>query len=198
MQLRLQILVWGYILLWMSSCADPVYVPKPRTFPRINFPERNYQNFSNTDCPFDCEIPAYSRVVKDTLFFDEKPSNECWFTLYLDSLDAGIYCTYSPIKSKADMSKCINDAFLLARKHQRVANYLDEIPFRKSSSLSGMLFDMEGHAASPVQFYVTDSAKHFLRGSLYFHTQTRPDSLAPLALFLKEDIIHLMNTIQWK
>ncbi|MBK9377979.1 MAG: hypothetical protein IPM86_06940 [Saprospiraceae bacterium] len=173
--MRLRILVWGYILLWMSSCADPVYVPKPRTFPRINFPEKNYQNFSNTDCPFDCEIPAYSRVVKDTLFFDEKPSNECWFTLYLDSLDA-----------------------LLARKHQRVANYLDEIPFRKSSSLSGMLFDMEGHAASPVQFYVTDSAKHFLRGSLYFHTQTRPDSLAPLALFLKEDIIHLMNTIQWK
>ena len=52
-------------------------------------------------------------------------------------------------------------------------------------------------AASAVQFYVTDETSHFLRGSLYFNSPPNADSLAPVITFVKDDMMHLLNTFQW-
>jgi hypothetical protein len=52
--------------------------------------------------------------------------------------------------------------------------------------------------ASSVQFYATDSLRHFLRGSLYFFTTPNVDSLAPSIAFLTRDIEYLMQTIEWE
>jgi gliding motility-associated lipoprotein GldD len=53
-------------------------------------------------------------------------------------------------------------------------------------------------AASPFQFYLTDSTKNFVRGALYFNTVPNNDSLAPVIDFLKQDIIHMIETFRWK
>jgi hypothetical protein len=45
---------------------------------------------------------------------------------------------------------------------------------------------------------VTDSTKHYLRGSLYFDAEPNPDSLAPVVEFFRNDIIHLIETLKWK
>jgi gliding motility-associated lipoprotein GldD len=57
---------------------------------------------------------------------------------------------------------------------------------------------VEGAAASTYQYFLTDSTRHFLRGALYFNTQTRPDSLAPVISFMKKDLDRLVNTLQWQ
>jgi gliding motility-associated lipoprotein GldD len=62
----------------------------------------------------------------------------------------------------------------------------------------GMVYDLKGDVASAVQFFITDSTKHFLRGSLYFNIQPNRDSLNPVIDFLREDIMHLIETTQWK
>ncbi|MEO0628777.1 MAG: hypothetical protein AAFY91_17410, partial [Bacteroidota bacterium] len=61
-----------------------------------------------------------------------------------------------------------------------------------------MAFDIEGEAASPFQFFVTDSTNHFVRGALYFNTQARPDSLAPVVAYVKEDIYKMLETFEWQ
>ena len=58
--------------------------------------------------------------------------------------------------------------------------------------------ELEGEVPSQFQFHITDSTDHFLRGALYFKTATKNDSLAPAIEFLKSDIIHLLNTLEWK
>ena len=95
------------------------------------------------------------------------------------------------------MEKLHSDAFTLAGKHNIKADYIDEIKIQKPNHVSGFLFDIEGAAASPFQFYLTDSTKHFMRGSLYFNTESRPDSLQPVFEFMKKDIMHLINTFEW-
>jgi gliding motility-associated lipoprotein GldD len=60
------------------------------------------------------------------------------------------------------------------------------------------LYEIRGDAASSVQFYLTDSTRHFLRGSLYFNVQPNADSLAPVIDFFMEDIMHLIETLEWK
>ena len=62
----------------------------------------------------------------------------------------------------------------------------------------GILYDLKGNTATAVQFYVTDSINHYLRGSLYFAAEPNTDSLAPVKEFFREDIIHLIETLKWK
>ena len=60
------------------------------------------------------------------------------------------------------------------------------------------MYEITGNAASPYQFIATDSTKHFLRAALYFNVYPNKDSLAPAFKFIKQDIVHLMESIEWK
>jgi gliding motility-associated lipoprotein GldD len=68
----------------------------------------------------------------------------------------------------------------------------------KDNRIFGILYDLKGNTATSVQFYVTDSINHFLRGSLYFESEPNADSLAPVIYFFRADIIHLIETLKWK
>jgi gliding motility-associated lipoprotein GldD len=79
------------------------------------------------------------------------------------------------------------------------AEGIEETPFiEREQKRFGMIYDLKGDVASAVQFYVTDSTTHFLRGSLYFNAAPNRDSLNPVIDFLREDIVHLIETTQWK
>jgi gliding motility-associated lipoprotein GldD len=62
----------------------------------------------------------------------------------------------------------------------------------------GMFYQVSGNAASQAQFYLTDSVNHFLTGSVYFDAQPNFDSILPAASYLKRDIRHLMETVEWQ
>ena len=62
----------------------------------------------------------------------------------------------------------------------------------------GVMYDISGDAASSVQFYLTDSVRHFIRGALYFTLQPNSDSLSPVIEFFREDILHLIETLEWQ
>ncbi|HUN15364.1 MAG TPA: hypothetical protein PK622_01060 [Saprospiraceae bacterium] len=184
--------------LFLLSCKESAPLPKPRSYPKVDYPEKAYKLFSQSSCPMQCEIPVYSIVENDSTFFDGRPRSDCWFNIKFPDFNGLIFCSYIPITHRDSLTKCIRDAYKLAQQHQQKANYVDEIPIRKPNHVSGIVFNLEGASASPFQFYLTDSSKHFLRGSLYFNTKTRPDSIAPIAEFIKQDIIHMMNTFEWK
>ena len=196
MRLFLSLLIVS--LCFLSSCDEIAYTPKPRGFPKVVFPEKAYQPFATNYCNFGFEYPVYAEVIQDTLFFDEKPIDPCWFDLFIPKFDARLHCSYYPISTENPLDKLRGDAFEMANKHNLKANYIDELVIQKPNGVSGLLFDIDGPAASPFQFFLTDSTQHFLRGALYFNTQARPDSLAPVTAFVKKDILHLINTFTWE
>jgi gliding motility-associated lipoprotein GldD len=183
--------------LLATACEEGTFTPKPRGFPKITFPAKEYQQFDRNFCQFSFEYPKYAQIVQDTTFFDEKPADECWFDLYVPQYDARIHCSYYPIDKVNTFEKMRSDAFTLAGKHNVKADFIDEIRIQKSNNVSGFLFDIQGAAASPFQFYLSDSTKHFMRGALYIKAESRPDSLQPLFDFMKKDIVHLINTFEW-
>ena len=185
-------------LLFFGCREEQVYLPKPRMFPRVNFPEKNVTPFQTDYCDFKFAKPNYTRVIQDTAYFDETPVHPCWFDLFYPDFDARIHFSYYPIDQNNSFDKLRKDAFTLSQKHNIVANYIDEIPLKKNESVKGFIFDLEGEVASPVQFYLSDEKENFLRGSLYFNTQARPDSLAPIVAFIKEDILKFVDSFEWK
>ncbi len=65
--------------------------------------------------------------------------------------------------------------------------------------MSGKIYHIRGReAASPLQFFATDSLSHFLRGALYFDARPNNDSLAPVIRFIEKDIRNLLGTLEWE
>lgn len=192
------LLAFGALALAFSACDEYVPVPKPRTYPRVIYPEKAYRPFDAATCPFTFEVPQYAEIQQNISFFDEKPKSDCWFNINVPTLNAQIHCSYYPVTNRARLDELVQDAFSLAQKHNIKANYIEEIPVHRSTArVHGIIFSIEGATASSYQFFVTDSTRNFLRGSLYFNTQARPDSLAPVLDFMRRDVNKLVETLQW-
>ncbi len=189
-------LLYG-LIFW--GCEERVAIPKPHAYPRVIYPEKQYKPFAEGYCPLTFEQATYSTIEQDTLFFGEKPKSDCWFNLQVKSLNATIHCTYSTIENRKELDELVQDAFTLVQKHNVKASFIEEIPVhRTAGKVHGMVFKIEGAAASPYQFYMTDSTKNFLRGALYINTESRPDSLAPVIDFMKLDVNKLIETLKWR
>ncbi len=192
-------ITFSFAIIWLS-CGEETYTPKPRSFPRVAYPEKVYQNFDTNFCKFTFAYPQYAKVQRDSFnFFDNKTPTTCWFSLHIPSLNAAIYFSYYNIGGENTFAKLRDDAYKLAGKHNIRADYIDELPISKpNSKVGGMAFDIQGPAGCPFQFFVTDSSRHFLRGALYFNAKARPDSLAPVVNFMKTDLMEIINTFEWK
>lgn len=187
------------LLLSVSACSDPVYTPKPRSFPRVIYPAKAYQSFTEDYCNFSFEYPAYATIQQDTSFFEETPPDDCWFDVYFPAFDGRVHFTYVPISKEKDALEALRqEAFNMADWHNKRANYIEELRIETDKGVSGMAFNIDGPAASPFQFFLTDSTEHYIRGALYFNTKSNADSLAPVVDFVREDILHLIETFTWK
>jgi gliding motility-associated lipoprotein GldD len=187
------------MMVVLGSCSnEPTERPRPRAYHKITYPERKVVSFSSEDCPFAFEHMSYAQPQKDEAFFDEPPEHPCWFDLNMPIFNGKWHFSYHPIQDRAHFDKLVADAFKLSQKHNVKANYIDEIVFKKGKDVSGIIFDMEGPVASPYQLFITDSTKHFLRGSLYLQAQTNPDSLRPIIDYIKKDLDVILNKFSWQ
>jgi gliding motility-associated lipoprotein GldD len=185
-------------LLLLTACGGEAgFTPKPRAFPKVVYPEKAYQQFDKDYCAFTFEYPVYAEIQRDTSFFDELPPHPCWFDVYIPNFDSRLHCSYVPINEKKDFEQLKADAFEMTDWHNKRANYIDEVLIQKPNGVGGMAFIVEGDVASPFQFFLTDSTEHFMRGSLYFNTEARSDSLGPVYEFIEEDLQHLIETFEW-
>ncbi len=191
--------VFLFVSVWLASCDEPVFTPKPRGYPKVVYPAKAYQSFDENYCHFTFEYPTYGIVEKDTSFFDEKPADPCWFNIYFPDFNCRLHCSYSPIENQASIDELKRDAFKMTEWHNKKATYIEDRPFRKSNNVQGILFEVEGPVASQVQFLLTDTLEqeHFLRCALYFNTQARPDSLAPIYEFLRADVDRMIESFSW-
>lgn len=192
------ILLFFSITILFYACDDAVLTPKPRGFPKVNFPEKAYKKFNAPYCDLTFNAPAYAEIKQDKFYFGKEAPNSCWFDIFTPQLSSKIHCSYVPLDATNTLDKMRGDAFKLANQHNVKANFIDELPINRPDGTFGMVFDIEGEVASPFQFYLTDGENHFLRGSLYFNVQSRPDSLAPILDFVKTDIMELVNTLKWE
>ncbi len=188
-----------FLPLIQTACEERIAVPKPRAYPRVVYPEKVYKPFDASYCHFTFDMPVYAAIERDTAFFDEKPRDDCWFNLDVPSLSATIYCSYYPLKGRKDFDELVRDAFEMTQKHNIKASYIEEIPVhRPADQVYGIIFNVEGPAASSYQFFLSDSTRNFVRGALYFNTKARPDSLAPVVEFMKKDLNRMVETLRWE
>ncbi len=175
------------------GCGE-TYTPKPRGYFRIDFPEKNYVVFEG-NYPYSFEIPVYGELVADT----HPLAEPFWSNLVFEQFSAKLHLSYKKLEGNDHLARLAEDSRTFAFKHVPKATAIyDEIISHPSKKAYGIFYEIKGReAASPLQFFVTDSTRHFLRGALYFNVAPNNDSLAPVIQFLAEDIRHLISTIKW-
>jgi len=179
-------------MLLFASCQNEQYTPKPYGYFRIDFPKKEYR-LLNSICPYSFKYPAYAKIVEDT----DANTEPCWKNIEFIGMKATLHLSYKPVNE--NLENLLEDTRKLVYKHTVKADAINEKLFiDENQKVYGMLYEIEGNAASPAQFFLTDSTTHFLRGSLYFNVPPNKDSLAPSILFVKEDLQNLINTFSWK
>jgi gliding motility-associated lipoprotein GldD len=185
------ILLLFSVLLFCESCKKD-YTPRPRGYFRISFPAKSY-NPITLPLPYQFQIPDYSSPEQDRL----NPDQPYWITIEVPANHAQIHLSYKEIHK--NLGTCIEDSRTLAYKHSQKASSIEEQIFiNPSKKVYGTIYTIKGNAASPVQFYLTDSVRHFLRGSLYIKEIPNIDSLQPVIAFLTQDVLELIKTTEWK
>lgn len=181
-------------LLFSAACSEESYVPKPKGYNRIDLPAHSYISMQENH-PYTFEYSSHAKILKDTFDIAEPH----WIYVYYPTLGANIQITYKSINNNpAKFQEFINDAYKLTSKHQIKASSIEESIVKTPSGKTVNIFELEGEVPSQFQFYISDTTTHFLRGALYFRVATKNDSLAPIIEYVKKDILHLVNTLQWR
>lgn len=183
--------------IFANSCKEK-YTPKPRSYFRIDFPEKSYHQITES-YPYSFEIPDYSYIEQDS----DNPDKPFWTNIEVPSNKAEIHISYFTLNEtekgkKILLNELLEESRTLAYKHSIKADAITEQVFvNERKRVYGLIYKIEGNAASPFQFFLTDSTTHFLRGALYIRDVPNIDSLKPVIDFLEPDVIRLIESASW-
>lgn len=170
----------------LFGCKDEV-LPKPASQLTLDYPAARYKAFDD-----GC---AFTFLINKAAVIKEK--NGCNFTIDYPKMKATIYLSYKPVRG--DINLLLRDAQKLTYEHVIKADRIVEQPFvNPNHRVYGMFYQVDGNAATNSQFYVTDSVRHFVDGSVYFYAKPNFDSVMPAVEYLKNDMRKIMETLEWK
>jgi gliding motility-associated lipoprotein GldD len=170
------------------------YLPKPVGYNRLILPDHSYVSLPDS-LPYSFEYSTHANLLHDTSAVHER----YWIEIYYPELMSNIHITYKKLNhSQKLLKEYLDDSYTLTAKHQIKAYSIDEVITKTPSGKVAVIAELEGEVPSQFQFTITDSTENFLRGALYFNTKVQNDSLAPAIDYMKKDLMHLINSLQWK
>ncbi len=173
-------------LVLISCGKDPI--PKPYGELRLEYPAPKYQKFES-HCPFSFDYSNFAKV--------DSGKKDCWYYINYPKMKAKVFITYYPIQNDFDLH--VKEAEKLVYEHTIKASSIETKSFSyPDKKVYGNFYELKGKSASNLQFYATDSVKYFVTANLYFNSRPKPDSLAPAVDYIKRDVLHMIDTFQWK
>ncbi len=180
------------LLLWsMMACTEPSS-PKKKGYYRLEFPKADY--VSSTDSlPF-----TFSQSTQAVLTWQKNKPGEYFCDVDYPLIKARLYCTYHVITPRV-FRNFAEESRKMAYQHTAVATGIKEKAYANDlAHVYGILYDIQGNVATPLQLALTDSTHYFFNASLYFNTVPNADSIAPSLNYIRKDIIRLMETFTVK
>ena len=194
MKHRLYYLLLG-MLLMLSACRQTnPEAPKPLGYFRLDLPERQYSRVDTT-LPFTFEQSDRTKLV-----ITQHAQGNCWVDIDYPDLNATLKMTCLTIPTPDSLRSLIYSEEKMVKFHYQKADDVEYSVVRDvDAHLWGQIYDIKGkEVATPFQFWLTDSTRHFVRATLYFNFTPNNDSLQPVIDYLREDALHYINTFEWK
>ena len=170
----------------LTSCGEE-NLPKPKAYLSLEYPELGYHKL-NKSTPYSFDVSKNVRV---------KHLPNHWLKIQYPALKASIDITYRPINN--NLRELLIESEKLVLEHTVKADHISWRDYSDTNKkVYGKMCEISGNAASQIQFHVTDSTKHFLKGSLFFYTKPNYDSILPAVAYIKKDMIQMLETLEWE
>ena len=180
------IILFLVVLASLAGCTGDT-LPKPKSQLSLAYDQPQHKT-TESECPYTFEKNTIGKL---------RYKDDCSAIIDYPKLNGSLFLTYR--KVEGNIKNLLNEAQKLTYEHVRKADdILEEKWVDEKNKTYGMFYDLKGNAASQSQFYVTDSTAHFLTGSIYFNAKPNYDSIYPAAVYLKNDIRRLMETVRWE
>ena len=175
-----------FLAFILVSCGKAT-LPKPTPYLILQYPEATYEKIES-NCAYSFEISNLAKI---------KFNENCSASVEYPHLKATIYITYRPINNNLD--EILAEVEKLTFEHTIKADAINAMPYENlEKRVFGKLYNIEGNVATNIQFRATDSVNHVLSGALYFYIRPNYDSIVPAIKYVEKDIIHLIETLEWK
>ena len=179
-------LIPAIIALALTSCKEDA-IPKPDGYLSLEYPTAAYETYTEPGGKFKFNKNKWAVV---------KPDENFAFKIDYPKMKASIYMNYRPVNNNLNL--LLKDAQKLTYNHTIKADDIQESIFEHPEKKAyGMFYKVIGDAATNVQFYVTDSTKNFVVGTLYFYSKPNFDSIYPATKYIEDDMRTLMESIEW-
>jgi gliding motility-associated lipoprotein GldD len=157
-------------------------------------PAPSYQKLPLNELPYLFNISSLSEIELPPV---GDPAG--WINLSYPSLGAKIYCSYLAIQPST-LSVAMEESRKFVVRQSQDAHAIAEQAYNNPEKrVYACLYLLDGASVSPVQFTLTDSMSNFFRGSLLYNSRPPDgDSIAPVTQYLKDDIIELIQSFNWK
>jgi gliding motility-associated lipoprotein GldD len=186
------LLILGIVVFALLLRTPETTFPKPIGYFRIALPHPQYRTY-DAPCAFSIPVSQFATIEQ----MDRGESDSCRFNIFYPKLKARIHCTYLPVSG--NINDLVVDAYTFASKHEMKASAIEKSLIEEEErKVFGIRYRIEGEAASPLQFFVTDSTAHYLRCALYFESAPNPDSIAPVYQYIERDMDELIKKVQWR
>ena len=185
---KIKLLILLIFFSFVGYSCDSDNLPKPKPYLKLQYPESTYFKI-NSPCPYSFDISEISQInFKDN----------CWATIEYPKLKATIYITYREVDN--NLNEILKEVEKLTYEHTIKADAIpNALPYENfDKKVFAKLYNVEGDVASNIQFMATDSVKNVLAGSLYFYAKPNYDSILPAIKYIEKDLIHLVESIEWK
>ena len=197
------------------ACQSDDPVARPYAYARAILPPFQAAQYRGNCLPVTFDYNAAAKPV--CVNPSELPANSSksssndpqWMNLSYPVLGAQWHLSYHPIagvryqdgrrvERRDALAVLMAETQRMTFKHTLKATAIEEeIISYPEHKVYGTLYVVGGDAASQTQFYVTDSVKHYLRGSLYFEVSPNSDSLQPYSAYLLQDMRRILATLRW-
>ena len=184
--------ILSVLFIVLSSCQQSS-IPKPYGYVRLTMPDTCYADAVPAGYPYRFDVSCNAEV--GSVLNDQ--GGQYWIDLHYPALNATVHCSYQPVRG--NLRELTDDAIRFVYRHSSHASSIPEQGFvHAEARVYGVLFDLEGNTASSMQFFVTDSVRHFFRAAAYCDCVPNADSLAPVYDYLHKDVVRMVESFEWR
>ena len=181
------------VLGLFAGCDEYVPTPRKHAFPRMDLPtqdERDYLPLNLESCPFNFSYPVGGNI-------EGKMKDSCVMDINFPAYNLTWHLTYRHIPTSGKPHGVHFEEFRrLIYKHAKKGR-IQEANYQTPAG-QGRWFEIYGEVGTPAQVFFTDSLQeNLLMISMYYQDATTRDSLQPLTNYMKEELDHAFQTLNW-
>ena len=164
-------------------------------YPRISYPQSNYQSFQLTDAGIVFEMPEYVHIQKKTPATSGNDTGITWYDIRMDSIAATIHLTIMKENASSIQSRIMEKDRIIYEEAQQESRVSKQVFTPSDNTFTAYIYQIKGSTATPLHWMVVHPENRLIMGTILFDNPVNPEAMEAIINGVSSDIKHLIETL---